>query len=128
MPCDYLTGESPDRLQHSTCKNPIQTCVDAWCPHCVQCGRSEASWHVLQAREGEFRVPHQEQPNLDPYTSHSNDEEVRYPTIGQRKPAAQKVANVVHCMIIMLCVFRYRFGPSNTIQSWLGMVPETVTA
>lgn len=51
-----------------------------------------ADWGDQQAREGEFRVPHQEQPNLDPYFSPSNDEEVRYPTIGQRKPAAHKAS------------------------------------
>lgn len=59
---------------------------------------------VPQAREGEFRVPHQEQPNLDPYFSPSNDEEVRYPTIGQRKPAAHKVAAVALCIIMMMRV------------------------
>ena len=48
---------------------------------------------VHQAREGEFTVPHQEQPNLNPYSAQDNDEEVRYPTIGQRKPAAHKVHN-----------------------------------
>ncbi|KAL3163411.1 Ankyrin repeat [Trebouxia sp. C0010 RCD-2024] len=51
-----------------------------------------ADWGDQQAREGEFRVPHQEQSNLDPYSSPSNDEEVRYPTIGQRKPAAHKAS------------------------------------
>ena len=46
-----------------------------------------------QAREGEFRVPHQEQSNLDPYSNpQSREEEVRYPTIGKRKPAAAKVS------------------------------------
>ncbi|DBA69426.1 TPA: Ankyrin repeat [Trebouxia sp. C0005] len=50
-------------------------------------------WGNQQAREGEFRVPHQEQSNLDPYTSpQSSEEEVRYPTIGQRKPAAAKAS------------------------------------
>lgn len=49
-----------------------------------------------QAREGEFRVPHQEQSNLDPYSSpQSREEEVRYPTIGNRKPAATKVSSDV---------------------------------
>ena len=56
----------------------------------------------LQAREGEFRVPHQEQSNLDPYTSpQSSEEEVRYPTIGQRKPAAAKVS---YALLSCLCV------------------------
>lgn len=50
-------------------------------------------WGNQQAREGEFRVPHQEQSNLDPYTSpQSSEEDVRYPTIGQRKPAAAKAS------------------------------------
>ncbi|DBB16165.1 TPA: hypothetical protein ACH3X3_015163 [Trebouxia sp. C0006] len=50
-------------------------------------------WGNQQAREGEFRVPHQEQSNLDPYSSpQSSEEEVRYPTIGQRKPAAAKAS------------------------------------
>ena len=49
---------------------------------------------VIQAREGEFRVPHQEQPNLNPYSAQESDEEVRYPTIGQRKPAAHKVGRL----------------------------------
>lgn len=64
---------------------------------------------MVQAREGEFRVPHQEQSNLDPYSSPSNDEEVRYPTIGQRKPAAHKVAL---CMISMRHVYK-------SIKGWL---------
>lgn len=44
-------------------------------------------WYIhLQAREGEFKVPHQEQTSLEPYTSRENKEDVvQYPTIG--KPA-----------------------------------------
>lgn len=50
-------------------------------------------WGNQQAREGEFKVPHQEQTSLDPYsTPQSSEEEVRYPTIGQRKPAANKAS------------------------------------
>ena len=52
-----------------------------------------------QAREGEFRVPQQEQSNLDTYsTPQSREEEVRYPTIGKRKPAAAKVSLAGSCM------------------------------
>lgn len=60
---------------------------------CFSCWVSDL---FIQAREGEFRVPHQEQPNLNPYSTQESDEEVRYPTIGQRKPAANKVNR--HCL------------------------------
>lgn len=61
---------------------------------------SEGDSNLFQAREGEFRVPHQEQPNLNPYSAQDNDEEVRYPTIGQRKPAAHKVGTQ-HCLSVV---------------------------
>lgn len=56
----------------------------------LQAREGEFGVVLLQAREGEFRVPHQEQRTLDPYAPEPK-EEVHYPTLGQRKPAAPKV-------------------------------------
>ena len=64
--------------------------------------RQHKNLGATQAREGEFRVPHQEQPNLDPYNPQTSEEEVRYPTIGQHKPAAHKVTSLLLLLLLLL--------------------------
>lgn len=42
----------------------------------------------MQAREEEFRVPHQEQTDLKPYPAEeSKEDKVQYPTLGKPKHA-----------------------------------------
>ena len=80
----------------------------------------------MQAREGEFRVPHQEQSNLDPYSSpQSSEEEVRYPTIGQRKPAAAKVFMLCFLASVRLsqiAVLSLQHDASSLCSCWQHLV------